>query len=221
MNKIFYINLEKRLDRNRQMLDLLKGQDFERIPAIEDDNGYIGCAYSHILALTIAKERKYPQVTILEDDFMFLEGYSFDTIQGGLPNIPFDILLFCNNIKVTDLLPITDKLIRVRNATWTSGYTIKSTLYDVLIQNLKEGIEGMKEHGHEEHEWIHRPFHLDVYWNKLWKDYIAISFCETIATQRTGYSDILHKSIERRKDQKDSELRRRCRGGHRKSKHDR
>jgi hypothetical protein len=208
MNKILYINLEKRRDRNKQMLDLLKGQDFERIPAIEDDNGYIGCAYSHILALTIAKERKYPQVTILEDDFMFLDGYSFDTIQGGLPDIPFDILLFCNDIKVTDLLPLTDRFVRVRNAMWTSGYTIKSTLYDVLIQNLKEGIEGMKEHGNE-YDIIHRPFHLDIYWNRLWKDYIAISFCETIATQRTGYSDISGKIIDRSITQLGSDIRNR------------
>ena len=46
--KILYINLDKRTDRKEAMENILKDYDYERVSAIEDQDGYIGCAKSHI-----------------------------------------------------------------------------------------------------------------------------------------------------------------------------
>jgi hypothetical protein len=135
-------------------------------------------------------------VIILEDDFIFMGDNNFEKVMNDSADIDCDILLLCNNIRETDLLPINDRFLRVRNVSWTSGHLIRETLYDPLIQNLQEGIKEMEIHKHL-HDNIHRPFHLDVYWNKLWTTYFAMGYKENIATQRHGFSDILKKNCDR------------------------
>ena len=44
----------------------------ERFEAVKASPGGIGCGYSHLAVLKIAKERGYKNVLILEDDFTFL-----------------------------------------------------------------------------------------------------------------------------------------------------
>lgn len=64
-----YINLDRRTDRRSHMnrQSALLQHPFERISAI--DNGFMGCTSSHLQAVTLAAERQYPYVLILEDDF--------------------------------------------------------------------------------------------------------------------------------------------------------
>jgi GR25 family glycosyltransferase involved in LPS biosynthesis len=47
-------------------------QNSERFEAIQKKPGIVGCGYSHLAVLKLAKERKYESVLILEDDFQFL-----------------------------------------------------------------------------------------------------------------------------------------------------
>ena len=76
-DKFLYINLEKRKDRKKQLLEHLKKVDIsddkiERIDAVyEKYNGHLGCCKSHIKALERAKELGVDSVVILEDDFVF------------------------------------------------------------------------------------------------------------------------------------------------------
>ena len=84
MNKyidhIFYINLDTRKDRLQEIQDELEKigwlqiQGFvERFSAFHTpDSGIVGCGYSHLQVLKLAKERKYKNVLILEDDFKFI-----------------------------------------------------------------------------------------------------------------------------------------------------
>lgn len=188
--KIFYINLDKRTDRRTEMETMLDGYDYERISAIEDNDGYIGCAKSHILCIEIAKARGYDKVIILEDDFMFVNGWNFKNIV--LPE-KYDILLLCNRIKKHSKIDKTFS--RVRECSWTSGHILDKNIYDDLIQNLKDGIEHRKKNGK------HRINNLDIYWNRLWSKYVCLTHNNIFATQRTGYSDIMNSNINRSSQQ--------------------
>ena len=74
IDKIFYINLEKRTDRRHDIENELNDFDlsYERFKAIETEDGMTGCANSHLAVLKLAKERGHKNVLILEDDFMFI-----------------------------------------------------------------------------------------------------------------------------------------------------
>ena len=74
IDKIIYINLEHRLDRfieiNAELSNM--GLEAERFNAISHSKGIVGCGYSHLEVLKLAKSRGYKNILILEDDFVFL-----------------------------------------------------------------------------------------------------------------------------------------------------
>jgi GR25 family glycosyltransferase involved in LPS biosynthesis len=94
-DKIFYINLDSRNDRNELMIDNFKNlgiTNYERVSGsvvqelpepyqyrnfIKKNNKYVhgqlGCRQSHIKCVSLAKERGYKRIFILEDDVHFLE----------------------------------------------------------------------------------------------------------------------------------------------------
>ena len=87
---ILYINLKSRTDRNKEIINELNKYNLkgERVEAINEDDGYIGCALSHIKCLDLAIERNYEEVIILEDDFIFLQNPNKLNL-----NIDYDIFL--------------------------------------------------------------------------------------------------------------------------------
>jgi hypothetical protein len=76
---IFYINLEHRKDRRDQIeheLEIMSlKQNSERFEAIHKKPGIVGCGYSHLAVLKLAKERNYENVLILEDDVILRDDF--------------------------------------------------------------------------------------------------------------------------------------------------
>ena len=71
LNKHFYINLERRTDRNEDTIKELKKigiKNPRRFNAIEHEKGIIGCAMSHIACMKEAKRLNWDYVLIFEDD---------------------------------------------------------------------------------------------------------------------------------------------------------
>jgi hypothetical protein len=184
--KIFYINLDKRTDKRCSMETMLDGYDYERISAIEDKRGYIGCVKSHILCLQLAKSRRYKSVIILEDDFMFMSEMNFKNMK--IPSYNFDMLLLSNLIKSSENYDKDFK--RVFKAEWTSGYFINENFYDSLISVFKESLEALMIK-------YCRENYLDVYWEKIFKDSMILSHNKTFGGQISGYSDIQNKNVNR------------------------
>ena len=185
--KIFYINLDKRTDKRNDMEKLLNGYDYERVAAIEDRRGYIGCCKSHILSLQLAKSRRYKSVIILEDDFIFKTEYRFNTM--NIPDtVTFDMLLLSNIIKSSEIYD--NDFRRVFKAEWTSGYLINEKFYDSLICVFKESLEALMIN-------YCRENYLDVYWEKIFNDSIILTHNYKFGGQREGYSDIQNKNIKR------------------------
>lgn len=76
IDKIIYINLDKRIDKLEEINNELKNYNLydkaERFSAVYHSSGTVGCGKSHLSVLKMAKERKYKNILILEDDFYFV-----------------------------------------------------------------------------------------------------------------------------------------------------
>ena len=75
LKNTFYINLEKRKDRNEHVLNEFKkiGINGKRFNAVVAKDGAVGCTLSHIRLLEIAMKEDYEQIFICEDDITFLD----------------------------------------------------------------------------------------------------------------------------------------------------
>ena len=70
-----FINLDSRVDRLDHALNEFEKMNIqvERVSAIKNKHGAIGCTMSHIKCLQLAKQRDYEYVFICEDDITFLD----------------------------------------------------------------------------------------------------------------------------------------------------
>lgn len=182
---ILYINLEQRKDRNQEIIQELNKYNLvgTRIEAIKHDDGYIGCALSHIKALDFAIKKRYKEVIILEDDFIFLQNPDKLDL-----NIDYDVFLLGGMIYSCKEHLGFNKVI---DATRTEGYIIKKHYYkklkDCFIHSVKRLLI---KHEHE--------YKLDILWKKLQKqDKFYFNIFGLLGGQREGYSDIQKKNLNR------------------------
>ena len=188
IDKIFYINLDSRIDRQQSCLNELKSigasQDkIERFSAIKKNPGYIGCTLGHISCLKLAMERNYETVMIVEDDILFTQK---EWISGQLNKVfeyDFDVFLLGTNL--FDFEKIDDSMIRVLGGGSTIGYIVKKHYYDKLLKNYKEGLELLLKTGKKPQYTIDsyalRTLHPIDRW---------ITFSKLTVSQLHDYSDI-------------------------------
>ena len=183
---ILYINLEKRKDRNNEIIEELNKYNLkgERVEATYYYQGMIGCTLSHIKCLDIAIKNNYDKVCILEDDFIFIN----DLNKLVIPN-EYDVFLLGGTIQKQE--KYNDEYIRILKSQRTEGYIIKNhyykTLRDLFIDsiycNLKELLPSNN---------------LDMKWTKLQKkDLWLCNNWGVVGGQREGYSDIINRNIKR------------------------
>ena len=77
IDKIYYINLDRRTDRKELFEKQIEKYELPmnkivRFSAIEDNYGAIGCSKSHLEILKLIQKNKFKNVLIFEDDFEFL-----------------------------------------------------------------------------------------------------------------------------------------------------
>tara|TARA_Y100000591_G_C21801355_1_gene682215 strand:+ start:257 stop:1450 length:1194 start_codon:yes stop_codon:yes gene_type:complete len=197
---ILYINLDSRKDRREHMDKLLEGYNYERVSAVYDEFGYIGCSKSHIKCMDIIIEKGYDKCVILEDDFMWKNDNNFENLR--LPVIDYDIFLFCNNIKKSQV--ISQYFNRVIDASWTSGYIVNKTIVKSLRDNMNEGVTKLSsKYEEDKKKGLNEPmdkyfdFFLDIYWIKLFDKYRVIGLNKMPAKQLPGYSDIRKRNMNR------------------------
>ena len=196
IDKIFYINLERRIDRRllleREFLRMdLSG---ERFPAIEDTIGMIGCGKSHLAVLKLAKERGYKNILILEDDFEFLvdkEIFEKEISTFFSLKMDYDVLMLsynCVNNHDYTALESTN-VFKVNSAQTTSGYIVNEHFYDILIKCFEEGLDKLIETNNQS------KYSLDQYWKILQPRSKWFGFCKRIGKQRSSYSDIENRYV--------------------------
>jgi glycosyl transferase family 25 len=188
--KTIYINLDRRTDRRAEMeAELAKiGMTAERFPAIERKPGALGCGLSHLAVLRKAKEERWENVLILEDDFTFLvDGPTFDQDLKAVFDlkIPYDVIMLAYGSNYASPLSHTNTLSRVTNAQTTSGYLVHNRFYDALIHTWSNATTKMEATGDEHTNAI------DQAWKPLQLTADWFCFNRRIGKQRPGFSDIV------------------------------
>ena len=192
----FYINLESRPDRKKhieQQLNLV-GINADRFNAIKLPNGALGCSMSHLKCLEIAKQNNWPHVMICEDDLKILNNDTFIShinkffsIHGHENNSiksKWNVLLLAGN-NVPPYHKIDDTCIQVSHCQTTTGYIVKQSYYDILINNIKIGVEHLMKTPDQ-----HIVYAIDKFWIKLQKQHTWYMLAPVVAVQREDYSDI-------------------------------
>jgi glycosyl transferase family 25 len=189
-DKIFYINLDRRIDRYHKIENELKKYDLydnsERFSAIDTpEQGILGCTMSHLEVIKIAKERNYKQILILEDDFYFT--ISKEEFENELnlffnSNISYHVCMISYNIKKTreTEYPFLQKILDAQTA---SGYILHNSFYDILIELFEEAVEKLSET--KEH-WIYAN---DQIWKRIQPISNWYALTKRCGKQRDGYSD--------------------------------
>jgi GR25 family glycosyltransferase involved in LPS biosynthesis len=192
-----FINLEHRTDRLTHITNEMKkmGINAERFNAIKTKIGSIGCTMSHVKCLEIAKQRDYSHVFICEDDITFLNP---DILKNSLKqfnedtDIEWDVLLIGGN-NVPPYEKTREYCIKVSNCQTTTGYVVKKSYYDTLIQNFRESVRNLIREPTN-----HKMYALDIYWKQLQKTDKWYMITPFTVVQSDSYSDIENRHVDYR-----------------------
>lgn len=189
-DKIFCINLDRRKDRWEETVTELKvwGQfdGVNRISAVDGNkiknnsspinNGELGLLETHLKLIRNAKEKKYKNILLIEDDIEFTE--EINNLEQYFNQLPenWDMLWFGGNHNKhvgNQINLINDKIIKCNNTYATHCIAINNSVYDLLINILSKK---------------QKP--VDVYYSDIQKTNNCYSFHPSIAIQRPSFSDI-------------------------------
>lgn len=193
IKNIFYINLDKRLDRKIHFENQMKMLRWhaERFSAIEHQNGAIGCSMSHLKLLEYAKENNLDHILIMEDDITFLNPTLFiqNLNKFLVSKIEFDVLLIAGN-NIGSFNIINENCVQVTHCQTTTGYLVKNSYFDILIDNFKCGIKLLCENIN-----LRDMYAIDQYWSKLQQRDKWLLLTPLTVTQKPDYSDIEKRVI--------------------------
>ncbi len=198
---IFYINLDKRKDRRTEIESELKKVelDAERFSAIyyPPPKGIVGCTKSHLSVILLAKERKYKNVLILEDDLVFLKTRKeLDAMISMLyekkPN--FDVCLLAYHLHKGEVDKEHPFLIKAEYAATASAYIINEHYYDKLIDLYVDCIPKLDQ------TMQHWKYANDQAWKVLQAKDNWYCFADRLGRQRDGFSDNANRMLIYQKD---------------------
>ena len=173
IDAFIYINLEDKEDRKKALLgefeklgipsNKIRKVSGVRIPK----NGHKGCIQSHILALNMAKMNKWDRVAIFEDDARLnVEPNIFkDMVNKALAVDKWDMIIL-HGANQKEKEKIDNDLYYLQHSTQSTGYIIKSSYYDKLI-NLFTHCNDMMSSSNWERPGSWEGHALDQQWNKL------------------------------------------------------
>lgn len=217
LKNTLFINLEERKDRLEHVQKELEKLNIvgERFNAIKIQSGAIGCSLSHIKCLEIAKEKEWDYVFICEDDITFLnpkllmenlekfkeamEQKRFDSMlvintPNGIVNSAhengWDVIIIGGN-NAPPSLKLGDFCRRVYNCQTTTGYIVKKHYYDVLIKNMKEGVQQLLKNPENI-----KQYALDIYWKHLQRKDNWFLIVPPTVIQYENYSDIEKRNTD-------------------------
>jgi GR25 family glycosyltransferase involved in LPS biosynthesis len=186
IQNIVFINLDERTDRKDQTLQ--EWSKFNRTPkriqAVKFTPGSLGCSLSHIKALEYAKEKRWDNVLICEDDILFNDASNAKKqIDCFLRrHDDWDVLLLTAHIKSAEYIDSCSA--RVYDCWCTTAYLVRQEYYDILLHNFKYGARLLFSKNYTP---------VDVFWKSLQERDRWYVILPIIALQRAGSSDI-HKA---------------------------
>jgi len=145
----YYINLDTRTDRSKDMVNEFKSTPFKlkRISAIKHDFGALGCSLSHIKCLKKAIAHNLPWVVIFEDDAQFAIDKQkaieiFRSIEDFLKHNKWNVILLSyNKAEISGDNTSNRYIKKISNAQTTGSYLVHSNYYKTLLNNFKHGYD--------------------------------------------------------------------------------
>ena len=186
IDKVVYINLDKRSDRRERMEKLTEcfGDKVIRFSAIEHSVGIIGCGMSHLAVLKMAQDSGWKNVLVLEDDIewnKFEEGYA--TLEKLVQN-PYDVIMLGGSS-----VEYSPETFRLAFCLCAHANLVNGDYFQTMINNLTEGLMylnetmDIKRYAHDVHN-----HHIKIRDN--W--FIIVP---SLVYQRPDYSDIEKKEV--------------------------
>ena len=192
--KVYYINLVHRTDREQQLLqDPERGETgwtYERIDAILDLNGALGCGKSHIKALdrfVNDVDNTDTYAIIMEDDFMFTKpGDEVNcAVENAISHNPNVVCLAYRLIGPVASKPLTDGLLEINRCFTTSCYVVRREYVPKLKECFQNAVMGLSK------GLPASVSAIDVAWGKLQgPGHGFIGIRPKAGRQRAGFSDI-------------------------------
>jgi GR25 family glycosyltransferase involved in LPS biosynthesis len=198
INKIFYINLDKRPDRREEIETELKTrflyEKAERFTGILSEPGIYGCTMSHICLLRKMIENDWDTMMVFEDDAQLLtDRKSIDThINIFLKDDKLDILCIGNSCGNNE--PYNELMNRCFNTQTTSCYVIKKKFVKTLLDcYFGDPTESMTFPADSQELGRHIGY-IDCSWFPLQQTHYFMMPKIRQVLQRPSYSDITHKN---------------------------
>jgi len=193
----YYINLDERVDRKTHFENNIKSRVFfsnlQRMPAIKNADGLIGCGLSHIKSLVLSKNiTDGSYVGIFEDDFCILNEQSCTNFINAFTNIAesdeWDCIVLTprGDTQHNDSSEYmkTNGFKRIVNNQTATAYIIKQSFIDILQGNLKDGATNMIKGGDK------NIYANDQYWKRLQTQHRFYYYQDIFAGQLPGWSSI-------------------------------
>lgn len=191
IEKLIYINLDKRTDRNEELLEQLNMIQFPkekimRFSAICSSLPLVGCCLSHAAVLKLAHDKGYSNVLILEDDCNFIDNpEKINTTMNSFFTEFKDydaLLLTKGSYKVEDCQShLFERCIKSSNAV---AYLVSNKIILPLSMTIEEGARKLRETGE------HWNCANDQVWCKYMEQGKWYSVKDKLCYQRPSYSDL-------------------------------
>lgn len=181
IDKVVYINLDKRPNKNdhmKKILSIFPTEKVIRFSAIEWNPGSVGCTKSHIEVMKMAIDNKWNNVLILEDDVVwnrFEIGYTlleklakqeYDVIHLGPAKAHYNV-----------------NTLRLYSGYCTSSYLVNGHYIPKLLSNFQEGLDLLIDTKSDKYP-------CDVHWASLMKTDKWYLCNPCFMYQQESYSDI-------------------------------
>ena len=172
IEKVIYINLDKHIEKRYVIENQLKyfNLNFKRFPAVNILEDGIGCAQSHLAVLKMARDRKYKNVLILEDDILFTvskEEFNYSISKLFSTIFDFDVCMLAYNLQKAEVYIEYPFLLKNIEAQTASAYLVNHTMYDKLIELYEEAnvsLEQTRQHWIYANDQIWKPLQLTHKW---------------------------------------------------------
>jgi len=201
--KIFYINIDERIDRKYTFEKHMKKYDleFERFSAIKDKFGAFGCAKSHLSVLKNAKNNNLENVIIMEDDIAF--DIPPEMLDEKLKlifdnELDFDVFHLSYRYRISQDVPGVDYLKKLSYCHYCSCYIINKKCYDEIIECWEKSLllfsPENTDLGLEWHKKTER-FSCDISYIPLLRKKNWYCFDKPVCVQLNGQSNITNSYI--------------------------
>jgi len=190
IDKVIYINLDHRTDRNEHMKQMTQtfGDKVSRFSGIKLQHGAIGCTLSHISVLRMAIKNNWNNVLIMEDDAEwndFEKGYI--TLK-KLASNPYDVIMLGGSF--VSYYPET---FRLHHALTTTAYLVNKHYMKSLLHNYEEGLSNFILHPSEP-----RLYAIDTYNNRLQQADNWYIVQPPLVYQKPTFSDVENTFVDYR-----------------------